>query len=141
MKNDHTNSITFKMKNDPRVTWIGRIIRKGSIDELPQLINVLRGEMSLVGPRPSLPKEFEHYEPSQQHRVDALPGLTGYWQVNGKNNTTFKQMIAMDLFYVQNMSIFLDLSIMLKTVPVLAGELANTLKRRAAKVRQAVRRR
>lgn len=124
---------------DDRLIPGGHFLRASGLDELPQIFNVLRGEMSLVGPRPCLPNEFECYDPSQQGRVGALPGLTGYWQVNGKNNTTFKEMIAMDLFYVHNTSIWLDLTIMLKTVPVLAGELSNSVKRRAAKARQAVR--
>jgi exopolysaccharide production protein ExoY len=84
---------------------------------------VLSGEMSLVGPRPCLPNEFANYEPWQRERVNALPGLTGYWQVNGKNKTTFNQMIAMDLFYLRNMSILLDLKIMLKTFAAIAEQL------------------
>jgi len=100
---------------DPRLVPLGRILRASGLDELPQLFNVLRGEMSLVGPRPCLPNEFASYEPWQKRRVDALPGLTGYWQVNGKNNTTFRQMVAMDLSYLENMSISLDLKIMLMT--------------------------
>jgi lipopolysaccharide/colanic/teichoic acid biosynthesis glycosyltransferase len=100
---------------DPRLVPFGRILRASGLDELPQIFNVLRGEMSLVGPRPCLPNEFASYEPWQKRRVDALPGLTGYWQVNGKNNTTFKQMVAMDLSYLENMSIGLDLKIILMT--------------------------
>jgi len=100
----------------------GRFLRASGLDELPQIFNVLRGEMSLVGPRPCLPHEFERYEAWQQQRVNALPGLTGYWQVNGKNNTTFREMIAMDIFYARHMSIWLDLGIMLKTIPVLMGQ-------------------
>ncbi len=94
-----------------------------AVDELPQIFNVLHGEMSLVGPRPCTPNEFAHYEPWQRQRVNCLPGLTGYWQVNGKNKTTFREMIAMDLFYLKNMSIVLDLKIMLKTGTVMAGQL------------------
>ena len=108
---------------DPRLAPFGRILRASGLDELPQIFNVLRGEMSLVGPRPCTPNEFAHYEPSQRERVNGLPGLTGYWQVNGKNKTTFNQMIAMDLFYLKNMSILLDLKIMLKTGAVMAGQL------------------
>jgi lipopolysaccharide/colanic/teichoic acid biosynthesis glycosyltransferase/transcriptional regulator with XRE-family HTH domain len=108
---------------DPRLAPFGRILRASGLDELPQIFNVLRGEMSLVGPRPCLPNEFARYEPWQRERVNGLPGLTGYWQVNGKNNTTFNEMIAMDLFYLKNMSILLDLKIMLKTGAVIAGQL------------------
>jgi lipopolysaccharide/colanic/teichoic acid biosynthesis glycosyltransferase len=110
-------------QGDPRVAPFGRILRASGLDELPQIFNVLRGEMSLVGPRPCLPNEFAHYEPWQRERVNGLPGLTGYWQVNGKNKTTFNEMIAMDLFYLENVSILLDLKIMLKTGAVIAGQL------------------
>jgi lipopolysaccharide/colanic/teichoic acid biosynthesis glycosyltransferase/transcriptional regulator with XRE-family HTH domain len=108
---------------DPRLAPFGRILRASGLDELPQIFNVLCSEMSLVGPRPCTPNEFAHYEPWQRERVNGLPGLTGYWQVNGKNKTTFNQMIAMDLFYLKNMSILLDLKIMLKTGAVIAGQL------------------
>src|SRR5437667_4639044 len=108
---------------DSRLAPFGRILRASGLDELPQIFNVLCGEMSLVGPRPCLPNEFAHYEPWQRERVNGLPGLTGYWQVNGKNKTTFNEMIAMDLFYLKNMSIFLDLKIMLKTFAVIAEQL------------------
>src|SRR4029077_14038475 len=90
---------------------------------LPQIFNVLWGEMSLVGPRPCTPNEFALYEPWQRERVNGLPGLTGLWQVNGKNKTTFNEMIMMDLFYLENMSILLDLKIMLKTAAVIAVQL------------------
>jgi lipopolysaccharide/colanic/teichoic acid biosynthesis glycosyltransferase len=111
---------------DPRLAPFGRILRASGLDELPQIFNVLCGEMSLVGPRPCLPNEFAHYEPRQRERVNGLPGLTGYWQVNGKNKTTFKEMIAMDLFYLKNMSILLDLKIMLKTGAAIAGQLVES---------------
>src|SRR6266480_3929419 len=93
------------------------------LEELPQIFNVLCGEMSLVGPRPCLPNEFAHYQQWQRERVNGLPGLTGYWQVNGKNKTTFNEMIAMDLFYLKNMSVLLDLKIILKTCSVITAEL------------------
>ena len=118
---------------DSRLAPFGRILRASGLDELPQIFNVLCGEMSLVGPRPCLPNEFANYEPWQRERVNALPGLTGYWQVNGKNKTTFSEMIAMDLFYFHNMSLLLDLKIMLKTVGAIAGQLSES--------RQAARRR
>jgi lipopolysaccharide/colanic/teichoic acid biosynthesis glycosyltransferase len=108
---------------DPRLAPFGRFLRASGLDELPQIFNVLCGEMSLVGPRPCTPNEFAHYEPWQRERVDGLPGLTGHWQVNGKNKTTFNEMIMMDLFYLENMSILLDLKIMLKTGAVIAGQL------------------
>ena len=108
---------------DPRLTPFGRVLRASGLDEMPQIFNVLRGEMSLVGPRPCTPNEFDHYEPWQRQRANCLPGLTGYWQVNGKNKTTFNEMVAMDLFYLKNMSIFLDLKIILKTSAVIAEQL------------------
>ncbi|PYJ05803.1 MAG: hypothetical protein DME95_02870 [Verrucomicrobia bacterium] len=108
---------------DPRLAPFGRILRASGLDELPQIFNVLCGEMSFVGPRPCLPNEFANYEPWQRERVNALPGLTGLWQVSGKNKTTFNEMIAMDLFYLKNMSILLDLKIMLKTFAVIAEQL------------------
>ncbi|MBV8277440.1 MAG: sugar transferase [Verrucomicrobia bacterium] len=106
-------------KGDPRIIAGGRILRATGLDELPQRLNVLRGQMSLVGPRPCTPKEFEHYNASQLERVNALPGLTGYWQVNGKNKTTFSQMIEMDIYYTKNLTFWLDLQIILRTLPAL----------------------
>src|SRR5947199_4990180 len=120
-----TNCVMTKLdtRGDPRLAPFGRILRASGLDELPQIFNVLCGEMSLVGPRPCLPNEFANYEPWQRERVNCLPGLTGYWQVNGKNKTTFREMIAMDLFYLKNTSIVLDLKIMLKTGTAIAGQL------------------
>jgi len=115
---------------DSRVIPGGRLVRALGLDELPQIFNVLRGEMSLVGPRPCTRQEFEKYETWQQDRAAAPPGLTGYWQVNGKNQTTFSQMISMDLYYAANMSVLLDLGIILKTVPaVIAQASASRAKR------------
>ena len=111
---------------DPRLAPFGRILRASGLDELPQIFNVLCGEMSLVGPRPCTPNEFAHYEPWQRERVNGLPGLTGYWQGNGKNKTTFNEMIVMDLFYVKNLSILLDLKIIFKTCAVIAGQLVES---------------
>jgi lipopolysaccharide/colanic/teichoic acid biosynthesis glycosyltransferase len=108
---------------DPRLVPFGRLLRASGLDELPQIFNVLRGEMSLVGPRPCTPNEFAHYQLWQRERVQGLPGLTGYWQVDGKNKTTFNQMIALDLFYLENISNLLDLNILLKTGTVIAGQL------------------
>ena len=111
---------------DPRLAPFGRFLRASGLDELPQIFNVLCGEMSLVGPRPCTPNEFAHYEPWQRERVNALPGLTGYWQVNGKNKTTFNEMIVMDLFYLKNLSILLDLKILFKTCTVIAAQLVES---------------
>jgi len=107
---------------DPRIIPSGRIIRAIGLDELPQLFNVLRGEMSLVGPRPCTVQEFENYLPWHCERTNALPGLTGYWQVNGKNKTTFTEMIKMDVYYARNASLRLDLGILLKTPLVMIGQ-------------------
>lgn len=111
---------------DRRLAPFGRILRASGLDELPQIFNVLRGEMSLVGPRPCTPTEFAHYEPWQRKRVNGLPGLTGYWQINGKNKTTFNEMIVMDLFYLKNLSLLLDLKIMFKTCNVVAEQLVES---------------
>jgi len=118
------------VSGDPRIIRGGRLLRATGLDELPQLCNVLRGEMSLVGPRPCTLNEFQRYLPWQQQRVNAAPGLTGYWQVNGKNKTTFTEMINLDIFYTKNMSLRLDLAIILKTVPAIFGQLLDA--RRAA---------
>jgi lipopolysaccharide/colanic/teichoic acid biosynthesis glycosyltransferase len=107
---------------DPRIIPGGRILRATGLDELPQLFNVLRGEMSLVGPRPCTPHEFKSYQVWQKERVNVPPGLTGYWQVNGKNKTTFSEMIKLDIFYTKNLSLWLDLTIMLRTVPALLAQ-------------------
>ncbi len=105
--------------SDPRLIPFGALIRSTGLDELPQLLNVLRGEMSLVGPRPCIPYECEHYEPYHWRRFDAVPGLTGLWQVNGKNRTTFEQMVQFDIEYSERLSLALDLQILLKTLPAL----------------------
>jgi lipopolysaccharide/colanic/teichoic acid biosynthesis glycosyltransferase len=104
---------------DPRLLPAGRWIRALGLDELPQLLNVIRGEMSLVGPRPCLPYEFEHYRARHRERCHSSPGLTGLWQVSGKNRLTFEEMIDLDLRYIQHRSLLLDVSIMLHTVPAL----------------------
>ena len=106
---------------DPRIIPGGRVLRKTCVDEIPQLINVLKGEMSLVGPRPCLPYEAEEYLRWHGQRFDVLPGLTGLWQVSGKNNLTFKQMIRLDIKYCQSMSLRLDLTILLRTIPTILG--------------------
>lgn len=111
------------VSGDPRIVPGGRMLRALGLDELPQLWNVIRKEMSLVGPRPCTPTEFSMYEDWQRQRLDALPGLTGYWQVNGKNSTTFRQMIEMDIYYATKASFWLDLRIVLATVPAILGQL------------------
>ena len=104
--------------DDPRVTTIGAFIRRTSIDELPQLFNVLRGEMSLVGPRPPIPYEVRHYEPDHLVRLAVCPGLTGIWQVYGRNKVEFEIMVYMDKWYIENRSLYLDLKLIALTVPV-----------------------
>ncbi len=107
----------FKMRNDPRVTPLGRYLRRFSIDELPQLWNVIKGEMSIVGPRAPLPEEVENYSVSQRRRLSVKPGITCLWQVSGRNDINFQQWMEMDLQYIDNWSVWLDLRIMLKTIP------------------------
>ena len=116
------NAVLFKIPNDPRVTRIGRVLRKYSLDELPQLINVIRGEMSLVGPRPPLASEVEQYSPHQFIRLKVLPGITGLWQINARKSSCFNEYIALDAAYVQNCCLWLDLKILWRTIGVvLAG--------------------
>lgn len=112
----------FKMKNDPRVTRIGKFIRKTSIDELPQLFNVLKGEMSLVGPRPSLPKEVVKFDDWMMERLDVKPGLTCYWQVSGRNDIDFEDWMQLDIRYVQQQSLLIDIKLVIKTFSVLIGD-------------------
>jgi len=119
MKNDQPKTRDTKVINDRRVTWIGRYIRKTSLDELPQLFNVLKGEMSLVGPRPCLPYEYENYNEWQRRRLSVLPGCTGVWQVSGRSSVSFNDSIVLDLYYVNNMSLFFDFRILLRTFPVM----------------------
>ncbi|WP_397326850.1 sugar transferase [Paenibacillus sabuli] len=111
----------FKMKDDPRITRIGKFIRKTSIDELPQLLNVLRGEMSLVGPRPPLPREVAEYTAHDRQRLAVVPGCTGLWQVSGRNELSFAEMVELDLHYIRRRNTRFDLLILLRTVKVLAG--------------------
>lgn len=106
----------FKMREDPRITKTGKFIRKYSIDELPQLFNVLMGNMSLIGPRPALPREVESYTEYDKQRLFVKPGITGLWQVSGRNSLSFNEMVELDLQYINNQSIKFDFSILLKTV-------------------------
>lgn len=107
----------FKIRHDPRVTRVGRLLRQSSLDELPQFLNVLRGEMSLVGPRPALPEEVARYEPWHRRRLEVTPGLTGLWQVLGRSNTTFDEMVRLDIYYAEHWSVGMDLRIILMTIP------------------------
>jgi exopolysaccharide biosynthesis polyprenyl glycosylphosphotransferase len=109
----------YKLHTDPRVTRVGRMLRRASLDELPQLLNVLRGDMSVVGPRPPIPYEVEAYALWHRKRLDMKPGMTGLWQVSGRNRLSFDEMVTLDLFYIENWSLWLDLKIMLRTLPVL----------------------
>ena len=116
-QSDHGESVTFKMKRDPRVTGIGRIIRKLSIDELPQLWCVLKGDMSLVGPRPPLPDEVDLYTLSDRRRLDIIPGLTSIWAVSGRGDIPFDRQVELDVEYIESRSLKTDLKILLKTIP------------------------
>jgi lipopolysaccharide/colanic/teichoic acid biosynthesis glycosyltransferase len=107
----------FKMRYDPRVTPIGRFIRRTSLDEIPQFVNVLKGEMSLVGPRPPLPREVAQYEEWQRGRLAIKPGLTGLWQVRGRSNISFDEGVLMDLYYIENWSLRLYIQVLMRTVP------------------------
>jgi lipopolysaccharide/colanic/teichoic acid biosynthesis glycosyltransferase len=106
-----------KIKNDPRITRVGRFIRPTSLDELPNLFNVLRGQMSLVGPRPPTPDEVQLYEPWHMQRLQTLPGMTGLWQVNGRSNVPFDEMCLLDIYYIENWSVRLDAQILMLTLP------------------------
>lgn len=116
-KNEQTGPV-FKMANDPRVTPIGRFLRKYSIDELPQLVNVLKGDMSLVGPRPPVPSEVAHYLPWQRRRLSVRPGLTCFWQVQGRNSIGFDEWMRLDMQYVDQQSLRTDAQLIAKTIPV-----------------------
>jgi lipopolysaccharide/colanic/teichoic acid biosynthesis glycosyltransferase len=107
----------FKIKNDPRITRVGSLLRKTSIDELPQFINILRGDMSLVGPRPPLPNEVRQYDRWQRRKLSVKPGLTCLWQVNGRNQVDFEDWMKLDLEYIDHWSLWMDAKILLKTVP------------------------
>jgi lipopolysaccharide/colanic/teichoic acid biosynthesis glycosyltransferase len=130
----HSNAPLVKLdsRSDSRIIPGGWLLRASGLDELPQLINVLRGEMSLVGPRPCLPYEAEQYQPWQTERFGAVPGLTGLWQVSGKNRTTFDEMLRLDIHYARNLSWWLDLKIILMTVPSMCLQIRDTYRARKA---------
>jgi len=120
-ENERTGPM-FKIKNDPRITKVGKIIRKTSIDELPQLINILKGEMTIVGPRPSLPNEVKKFEEWMLKRLNVKPGLTCYWQVLGRNDIEFNEWMELDIKYVKERNIIIDVKLILKTFLVLFGD-------------------
>jgi lipopolysaccharide/colanic/teichoic acid biosynthesis glycosyltransferase len=115
---DGSGRKVYKLVDDARITGIGSFLRRTSLDELPQLINVLRGEMSLVGPRPCVPFEYELYRDWQKRRLDVTPGMSGLWQVTGRSFVGFEDMVLLDLFYIANWSFGTDLKLLLRTVPV-----------------------
>lgn len=119
LKHNEVSGAMFKMKEDPRVTRIRKIIRKTSIDELPQLLNVLKGEMSLVGPRPPLPREVKEYTAYDKQRLLVTPGCAGLWQVTERNSVGFKEMVELDLEYINKRSVFYDLKIIFKTIQIM----------------------
>jgi exopolysaccharide biosynthesis polyprenyl glycosylphosphotransferase len=116
---DEKTPSVYKLTNDPRVTSVGNFLRKTSLDELPQFINILRGEMTIVGPRPPLQYELEHYEEWHKLRLEVRPGLTGLWQVSGRSSVPFDEMVKLDLYYIEHWSLLLDFKIMLRTIPVM----------------------
>jgi lipopolysaccharide/colanic/teichoic acid biosynthesis glycosyltransferase len=129
--------VKMDAQGDPRIIPCGVPLRSSGLDELPQIINVLRGDMSLVGPRPCVPYEYEKYLPWQKERFNTLPGLTGLWQVSGKNKTTFEEMIQLDIRYVRTKSLWLDLAIVFKTIPALVVQMIEVRRDRKSLVRVA----
>jgi lipopolysaccharide/colanic/teichoic acid biosynthesis glycosyltransferase len=134
--NNQAPMVKLDASSDPRLVPLGAVLRATGLDELPQLLNVLKGDMSIVGPRPCIPYEYELYEPWQKRRFDAAPGLTGLWQVSGKNRTTFNQMVRLDIEYSERASLGLDIRIILKTLPALWIQCAETRAARQAQNNQ-----
>ena len=120
-KNQHHDGVTFKMKNDPRITRVGKWLRKFSFDELPQLYNVLIGDMSLVGPRPPLPREVRKYSPADRRRLAVKPGITCFWQISGRANIDFSGQVKLDVDYIEKQDFWTDLLILTQTVPAVLG--------------------
>jgi lipopolysaccharide/colanic/teichoic acid biosynthesis glycosyltransferase len=121
-QNHHDAPLIFKMRRDPRITGVGGFLRRSSLDELPNLFNVIKGEMSIIGPRPPLPREVAHYDAYHMRRLAAVPGITGLWQVRGRSELPFEEMVTLDLEYIEAWSLWLDLSILVRTpVAVLSG--------------------
>jgi lipopolysaccharide/colanic/teichoic acid biosynthesis glycosyltransferase len=118
MHMNERDAVLFKVTNDPRITRIGRILRKYSLDELPQFLNVLRGDMSIVGPRPPIASEVMEYKLSHLRRLDVTPGITGLWQVQARQDPSFDSYVSLDVTYIENWSIFLDLKIIIRTIRV-----------------------
>jgi len=122
-QNQHVEGVTFKMKNDPRTTRVGKCLRRLSLDELPQLINVLRGDMSLVGPRPAVQREVAVYSPVERRRLMTTPGITGLWQIGGRAEIDFSRQVQLDIQYIESQSFWGDVTILVKTIPaVLSGK-------------------
>jgi lipopolysaccharide/colanic/teichoic acid biosynthesis glycosyltransferase len=120
---NETGGPTFKISQDPRRTRVGKFIRRASLDELPQLFNILSGHMSFVGPRPPIDREVEQYDDWHHRRLEVTPGLTGLWQVSGRSKLSFDDMVKLDIYYAENWSLWLDIKILIRTIPaVLKGE-------------------
>ena len=119
--NEHDAPLIFKMQRDPRITSVGGFLRRTSLDELPNLFNVLKGEMSIVGPRPPLPREVAHYDAYHMQRLASVPGITGLWQVRGRSEIPFEEMVEIDLEYIETWSLWLDIKIVLKTPRAVLG--------------------
>jgi lipopolysaccharide/colanic/teichoic acid biosynthesis glycosyltransferase len=122
-KNQHQDGVTFKMKNDPRITRVGKWLRRFSLDELPQFFNVLKGDMSLVGPRPPTPREVTLYSVADRRRLAVKPGITCFWQVRGRSNIDFSGQVKLDVEYIEQAGFWVDIKVLLQTVPaVVAGK-------------------